>query len=150
MASAIRFQVLYVLRFLSIARRHIVNFAVTVHLSAAWTTQQVVDVFPGSAAPKYLLRDRTVVAVPEVGGLHHRHECRAAHPTHRMSFHRFAAPQRLRRQTDLQTSAIGPVGQRSPPPNRRWRPFLNTGSRSIPDTTGTDGFSGTTTQAFAK
>ncbi len=53
-----RFQVLYVLLFLSIERRHIAHFAVTEHATAAWAAQQVVEAFPWDTAPRYLLRDR--------------------------------------------------------------------------------------------
>lgn len=57
----VRFQVLYVLRFLSIERRRILHFAVTEHPTAAWAAQQVVEAFPWDTAPKYLLRDRDKV-----------------------------------------------------------------------------------------
>jgi transposase InsO family protein len=39
-------------------RRRVVHFNVTEHPTAAWTTQQLVDVFPDDSAPPYLLRDR--------------------------------------------------------------------------------------------
>lgn len=54
----VRFQLPYVLLFLSIERRHIVHFAVTEHPTAAWAAQQVVEAFPWDTAPRYLLRDR--------------------------------------------------------------------------------------------
>ena len=54
----VQFQLLYVLLFLSIERRHIVHFAVTEHPTAAWAAQQVVEAFPWDTAPRYLLRDR--------------------------------------------------------------------------------------------
>ncbi len=54
----VRFQVLYVLLFLSIKRRRIIHFAVTKHPTAAGPAQQVVEAFPWDTSPKYLLRDR--------------------------------------------------------------------------------------------
>lgn len=54
----VRFQILYVLIFLSIERRHIVHFAVTEHPTAVWAAQHVVEAFPWDTAPRYLLRDR--------------------------------------------------------------------------------------------
>ncbi len=54
----VRFQILYVLFFLSVERRHIVHFAVTEHPTSDWAAQQIVEAFPWDTAPKYLLRDR--------------------------------------------------------------------------------------------
>ena len=54
----VRFQMLYVLVFLSVERRRVVHFNVTEHPTAEWTAQQVVEAFPWDTAPKYLLRDR--------------------------------------------------------------------------------------------
>jgi len=56
--STVRFQFLYVLIFLSIERRRIVDFNVTAHPTAEWTAQQVIEAFPWDTAPRYLLRDR--------------------------------------------------------------------------------------------
>ena len=39
-------------------RRRILHFNVTVHPTAEWTAQQIVEAFPFDSAPKYLLRDR--------------------------------------------------------------------------------------------
>jgi putative transposase len=57
----VRFQILYVLLFLSIERRRILHFAVTEHPNTAWATQQVVDAFPWDTTPRYLLRDRDTI-----------------------------------------------------------------------------------------
>ena len=54
----VRFKMLYVLVFLSIERRRVIHFNVTVHPTEQWTAQQVVEAFPWDLAPKYLLRDR--------------------------------------------------------------------------------------------
>jgi putative transposase len=34
------------------------NFNVTVHPTAEWTAQQILEAFPFDTAPRYLLRDR--------------------------------------------------------------------------------------------
>jgi hypothetical protein len=39
-------------------RRRIVQFNVTAHPTAQWTTQQMIEAFSFGAAPKYLIRDR--------------------------------------------------------------------------------------------
>ena len=52
------FRILYVFIVLSHNRRHIVHFNVTVHPTAQWTAQQLVEAFPFDTAPRYLLRDR--------------------------------------------------------------------------------------------
>jgi hypothetical protein len=54
-------RVLFVLVMLAHHRRRVVHFNVTEHLTAAWTTQQIVDAFPDDSAPSYLLRDRDQV-----------------------------------------------------------------------------------------
>jgi putative transposase len=41
----VKFQILYVLLFLSIERRRIIHFGVTAHPTAAWAAQQVVEAF---------------------------------------------------------------------------------------------------------
>ncbi len=90
----VTFRVLFVLVVLSHHRRRVVHFNVTEHPTALWTGQQIVEAFPDEMGPRYLLRDRdkiygdpraiqppklgTVVELPEVGGLHHRYERRAA------------------------------------------------------------------------
>jgi putative transposase len=48
------YKVLFVLIILAHHRRHVVHFNVTEHPTAQWTAQQVVDTFPGDAAPRYL------------------------------------------------------------------------------------------------
>lgn len=82
------FRVLLVLFVLRHDRRRVVHFNITEFPSAAWTSQQIIEAFPEDAAPKYMIRDRDgtiqpssigrIVALPEVGGLHHRYERRAA------------------------------------------------------------------------
>ncbi len=57
----VRFQILYVMLFLSVERRRIIHFAITEHPTAAWAAQQVVEAFPWDTSPKYLLRDRDKV-----------------------------------------------------------------------------------------
>jgi hypothetical protein len=42
-------------------RRRVVHVNVTKHPTAAWTAQQIVEVFPNDTAPSYLLRDREQV-----------------------------------------------------------------------------------------
>jgi len=54
----IRFQILYVFLVLAHDRRRILHFAVTAHLTAEWTAQQLREAFPWDSAPRYLLRDR--------------------------------------------------------------------------------------------
>jgi hypothetical protein len=43
---------------LSHDRRRIVHFGVTAHPTAEWTAQQLINAFPWSSTPRYLLRDR--------------------------------------------------------------------------------------------
>jgi hypothetical protein len=52
------FRLLYVMVILAHGLRKIVRFDVTQHPTAAWLSQQVIEVFPWDAAPRYLLRDR--------------------------------------------------------------------------------------------
>ena len=52
------FRVFYVFLVLSVDRRRVVHWNVTSGASAEWTAQQIVDAFPGTTAPRYLLRDR--------------------------------------------------------------------------------------------
>ena len=54
----IRFKLLFVFVVLSHDRRRVVHFNVTSNPTAQWTAQQIVEAFPWSTAPKYLLRDR--------------------------------------------------------------------------------------------
>jgi putative transposase len=51
-------KVLFVLLILAHDRRWVVHFNVTEHLTAEWTTQQIIEAFPWDKAPRYLLRDR--------------------------------------------------------------------------------------------
>ncbi|MBV9490869.1 MAG: hypothetical protein JO069_14290 [Verrucomicrobia bacterium] len=94
----IRFQILYVFLVLAHDRRRILHFAVTAHPTAEWTAHQLREAFPWDTAPRYLLRDRDrifgkdspeprpiqtpeqgqIISIPQVGGLHHRCERRAA------------------------------------------------------------------------
>src|SRR5260370_10526284 len=54
-------RVLFVLVVLAHHRRRVLHFNVTEHPTAAWTAQQIVDIFPDDSAPSYLLRDRDKV-----------------------------------------------------------------------------------------
>ena len=53
-----RFRLLFVLIFLSHARRRVVYFNVTQHPTEDWTARQVLEAFPRNEAPRYMLRDR--------------------------------------------------------------------------------------------
>jgi transposase InsO family protein len=52
------FRVLYCLVVLSLDRRRIVHVNVTDHPTAARTARQLLEAFPGGAAPRFLMRDR--------------------------------------------------------------------------------------------
>ena len=52
------FRILYVFLVLEHERRRVVHFNVTEGPSAQWTGQQLVNAFPYSSAPKYVIRDR--------------------------------------------------------------------------------------------
>jgi hypothetical protein len=52
------FRVLYVFLVLAHERREILHFNITEAPSALWTAQQVVEAFPYTIPPRYLLRDR--------------------------------------------------------------------------------------------
>ena len=52
------FRVLYCFIVLRHDRRQIVHFNVTMHPTATWTAQQMIEAFPFDEAPKYLIRDR--------------------------------------------------------------------------------------------
>jgi transposase InsO family protein len=53
------FRLLFCFVILSHDRRRILHFNVTAHPTAEWTTQQIVEAFPGEGTgPRYLLRDR--------------------------------------------------------------------------------------------
>src|SRR6266568_8412532 len=54
----VSFRVLFVFVVLVHHRRRVVHFNVTVHPTAGWTGQQMVQAFPEDTAPRYLLRDR--------------------------------------------------------------------------------------------
>jgi putative transposase len=68
----LNFQVLYVFIVLSHARRKILHFNVTATPSARWTAQQLLEAFPFTSPPKYLLRDRDGIY-----GLHFQHTAQA-------------------------------------------------------------------------
>ena len=55
------FRVLYVLLVLAHERRRVLHFNITQAPSAAWTAQQVVEAFPFTTPPRYLLRDRDAI-----------------------------------------------------------------------------------------
>ena len=52
------FRVLYVFLVLAHERRRVLHFNITQAPSAAWTAQQVVEAFPFTTPPRYLLQDR--------------------------------------------------------------------------------------------
>lgn len=52
------FRVLYVFMVLAHERRKVLHFHITEAPSAAWTAQQMVEAFPFTTPPRYLLRDR--------------------------------------------------------------------------------------------
>ncbi|HWA98363.1 MAG TPA: integrase core domain-containing protein [Pirellulales bacterium] len=52
------FQLLYCFAVLSLDRRRVLHFNVTVNPSAQWTAQQVVEAFPFDTALRFLQRDR--------------------------------------------------------------------------------------------
>jgi transposase InsO family protein len=56
--STATFRVLYVFLVLAHERRKVLHFHITEAPSAAWTAQQMVEAFPFTAPPRYLLRDR--------------------------------------------------------------------------------------------
>ncbi len=104
--ATVRFEILYVLVVLEHDRRRVRHFGVTMHPTADWTAQQIVEAFPWETAPRYLLHDREhyhrwrchqglavdcpeprpiqlptegeVVEVPEAGGMYRHYERRAA------------------------------------------------------------------------
>jgi putative transposase len=59
-----RLRVLFVLVVLAHHRRRVLHFNVTEHPTAAWTAQQIVDIFPDDSAPAYLLRDHDGIYGP--------------------------------------------------------------------------------------
>jgi hypothetical protein len=70
----ITYKVLFVFVILTHERRRVIHFNVTEHHTAAWTAQQVVEALPWNAVPQV----GEVIAIPEVGGLHHPYERQAA------------------------------------------------------------------------
>lgn len=56
--STATFQILFVFVLLSLERRRVLHFNVTVHPTAAWTAQQVVEACGWNQTPSYLIRDR--------------------------------------------------------------------------------------------
>lgn len=57
----VTFQILYVLVVLRLERRKVIHFNVTEHPTSQWAGQQIVEAFPWTQAPRYLLRDRDSV-----------------------------------------------------------------------------------------
>ena len=43
------------------SRRKVLHFNVTENPAARWTAQQIIEAFPWSSAPKYLLRDHDAI-----------------------------------------------------------------------------------------
>ena len=56
--ATVRFRLLYCFVVLRHDRRMVVHFNVTVHPTARWTAQQVVEAFPYNDAPRFMIRDR--------------------------------------------------------------------------------------------
>ena len=54
-------RVLFVLVLLSHHRRRIVHVRITEHPTAEWTAQQIIEAFPESTAPRWLVRDRDAI-----------------------------------------------------------------------------------------
>ena len=54
----VRLRVLFAFVVLAHDRRRVLHFNVTEYPTAAWTAQQIVNVFPDDSAPSFLLRDR--------------------------------------------------------------------------------------------
>jgi putative transposase len=54
----VRNQILFVFLVLAHERRRVLHFNVTAYPTAEWTAQQVIEAFPWTDPPKYLLRDR--------------------------------------------------------------------------------------------
>jgi putative transposase len=54
----VRNQILFVFLILAHERRRVLHFNVTAYPSAEWTAQQIVEAFPWTDPPRYLLRDR--------------------------------------------------------------------------------------------
>ena len=63
MVPPVTYRLLFVLVILAHDRRRIVHVGVTDHPTAAWTAQQLRNVFPEDRAPRYLLHDRDAVFV---------------------------------------------------------------------------------------
>ena len=61
----VRFTMLYILIFLSVDRRRVLQLNVTEHPTAEWSAQQAIEAFPWDTAPKYLLRDRDAILSDE-------------------------------------------------------------------------------------
>jgi transposase InsO family protein len=61
------FRVLLVFVVLAHHRRRVLHFNVTEHPTAIWTAHQIVEAFPETTAPRYLLRDRDGIFGSEFG-----------------------------------------------------------------------------------
>jgi transposase InsO family protein len=57
----IGFRLLYVLIILGHHRRRLLSFGITSHPTAEWIARQIIDAFPWTEAPRYLIRDRDAV-----------------------------------------------------------------------------------------
>ena len=57
-APTVKFEILFVFLILAHDRRRVLHVNVTTNPSAEWTGQQIVEAFPWSDVPAYLLRDR--------------------------------------------------------------------------------------------
>ena len=63
----VTFRVLHVFLVLAHERRKILHFNITDSPSASWTAQQLIEAFPYSSPPRYLLRDRDRIYGLEFG-----------------------------------------------------------------------------------
>jgi hypothetical protein len=59
--STVRFGLLYVFVVLGLERRRLLHVHVTVHPTAAWTAQQMIEALPEETRLRYVIRDRDAI-----------------------------------------------------------------------------------------